>query len=84
MINKFLSALVGIVLNLTCAALLAAQPPAPPTGPAPISAVTYCNPIPLPDYPLGRYARDAVPGAPVPSESASVRVQRIQDSQRTQ
>lgn len=25
---------------------------------------TYCNPIPLPDYPLGRFARDVRPGEP--------------------
>ena len=58
----------GVVPLLTCAALLIAdQPPAASPRPAPRPASTYCNPIPLPDYPLGRLAREAVPGAPIGS-----------------
>ena len=34
-----------------------------PPGPTP---TTYCNPISLPNYPLGRRARDVTVGAPVP------------------
>ncbi len=26
---------------------------------------TYCNPLPLPNYPVGKPCRDVVPGAPV-------------------
>lgn len=36
-----------------------------PPGPTP---TTYCNPISLPNYPLGRRARDAAVGAPVPKD----------------
>ncbi len=34
-------------------------------GPTP---ATYCNPLSLPNYPLGRRARDATVGAPVPKD----------------
>jgi hypothetical protein len=37
--------------------------PRTPEAPKP---TTYCNPISLPNYPLGRRARDASVGAPVP------------------
>ncbi len=60
--------LVGVVSVLTCAALvLAEQPQGASPVPVPAPAATYCNPIPLPDYPLGRLAREAVPGAPIES-----------------
>ena len=31
---------------------------------------TYCNPISLPDYPLGKRARDVTVGAPVPADDS--------------
>ena len=39
---------------------------------------TYCNPISLPDYPLGRRARDVTVGAPTPSNDALWLVDRQQ------
>ena len=36
-----------------------------PPGPTP---TTYCNPISLPNYPIGKRARDATVGAPVPKD----------------
>lgn len=58
--------LVAGVPALACVPLLLAnQPPDTSPRPAPTHAATYCNPIPLPDYPLGRLAREAVPGAPL-------------------
>ena len=54
--------LVGIAAILACAAFVFADQPKAPTP-----AATYCNPISLPDYPLGRLAREAVPGAPIRS-----------------
>jgi GH35 family endo-1,4-beta-xylanase len=49
---------------------LLADRPAPPNeaekpGPTP---TTYCNPIPLPNYPIGRKARDVTTGSPVPKD----------------
>jgi xylan 1,4-beta-xylosidase len=39
---------------------------------------TYCNPISLPDYPLGRLARDVTVGAPTPSNDSLWLVDRQQ------
>ncbi|MFO0852437.1 MAG: endo-1,4-beta-xylanase [Gemmataceae bacterium] len=49
--------------------LLNQQPPRPdqPPGREP-SPTTYCNPLPLPNYPIGRRARDVTTGAPVPKD----------------
>jgi xylan 1,4-beta-xylosidase len=46
------------VMALGCAAavLFSAEPSSP---------ATYCNPLPIPDYPVGKRARDVVPGTPV-------------------
>lgn len=41
--------------------------PKPPARPEP-APTTYCNPISLPNYPLGRKARDVTVGAPVPKD----------------
>ena len=41
--------------------------PKEPENPEPTPA-TYCNPISLPNYPLGRKARDVTVGAPVPRD----------------
>ncbi|HYV36603.1 MAG TPA: family 43 glycosylhydrolase [Gemmataceae bacterium] len=60
--------------------LLAQPPPEPPpptgggqggasTGKAAASTpTTYCNPISLPNYPVGRFVRDATVGDPVPAK----------------
>src|SRR5687767_3988908 len=54
--------------------LLAASVAAALTTPAPADEkpepvpTTYCNPISLPNYPLGRRARDVTVGAPVPKD----------------
>jgi len=57
-------ALVTTVLALASASVvLAAEPDATSIAPT-----TYCNPLPLPDYPIGRLVRDTVPGTPVGTE----------------
>ena len=42
-------------------------PPDRGERPAP-APTTYCNPIALPNYPLGRKAREVTVGAPVPGD----------------
>jgi xylan 1,4-beta-xylosidase len=50
--------------------LLSAAAPIPSAAPATTAApTTYCNPIALPDYPVGKRARDAVPGGPIGGDS---------------
>src|SRR4051812_26654395 len=44
------------------------EPPAPAGGTGAGTPTTYCNPISLPNYPLGRKARDVTVGAPVPRD----------------
>jgi hypothetical protein len=38
------------------------------SGATPATPTTYCNPLPLPNYPVGKRARDAKVGAPVPRD----------------
>jgi hypothetical protein len=45
-----------------------APAPRPAEGAASGAPTTYCNPISLPNYPLGRRARDVTVGAPVPKD----------------
>ena len=54
---------------LTAAVLMGAAP-AGPAAPATAAPQTYCNPISIPDYPLGRRARDVTIGAPVPTDDS--------------
>ena len=54
-----------MMIRLTVCAVL---PLAPLAAGDPVTA-TYCNPLPLPDYPLGREARGIRPGAPAPEKS---------------
>ena len=50
-------------------AMLAQQPAPMPPGQAGVSTpTTYCNPLPLPNYPLGKRARDVFMGAPPPKD----------------
>ncbi len=54
------------LLLLVCVSLVLGAASNPATAaPRSAPATTYCNPIPLPNYPLGRNARDVVPGTPV-------------------
>src|SRR5919199_2747310 len=53
-----------------------ASRPAGGTGAGP--PATYCNPISLPNYPLGRRARDVTVGAPVPPDDPLWLVDRQQ------
>ena len=55
------------VLVLAAAAASPAQAPDPVA--APRGPQRYCNPIPLPDYPVGRRVRDIVVGEPAGSDS---------------
>ncbi len=52
-------AFLVFALALTASALAADQD-------APLRPQRYCNPLPLPDYPVGRLARDTAPGQPNP------------------
>lgn len=52
-----LSSAAAIVFGAEQSSLPAAAPSQP--------ATTYCNPLPIPDYPVGKRARDVVPGTPV-------------------
>ena len=54
----------SVLLAAAVAALLTAPAPAD-EKPEPVPT-TYCNPISLPNYPLGKRARDVTVGAPVP------------------
>ena len=47
------------------AILFGAEQSSPPAAVPTQPATTYCNPLPLPDYPVGRLARDVAPGTPV-------------------
>jgi xylan 1,4-beta-xylosidase len=67
---------------LTCGALaLAGQAPAPATRPA-ARPNTYCNPICLPDYPLGRLCRDVVPGTSIKGNDFGLWLQDKYDQYR--
>jgi xylan 1,4-beta-xylosidase len=56
------SLLMGVVLTAARGQSVAPTP----AGMADHAPTTYCNPISLPDYPIGRKARDMTVGAPVP------------------
>jgi len=56
-----------LVLAASCSAaaiLLSAEQSAPAAALA-HPATTYCNPLAIPNYPVGKRVRDIVPGAPV-------------------
>ena len=57
---------LAVVASCSAAAILfgAEQSSLPAVAPAQ-PATTYCNPLPIPDYPIGRIARDVTPGTPV-------------------
>ena len=46
------------------AAILSSAAQSSPAG-APVHATTYCNPLAIPNYPVGKRVRDIVPGAKV-------------------
>jgi hypothetical protein len=62
-----------LVFGGGCTALLLAQAASPPGAPvAPAtrpSPTTWCNPLPLPNYPVGKRVRDAAIGAPAGSDA---------------
>ena len=57
---------LAVVASCSAVAILfgAEQSSLPVAAPAQ-PATTYCNPLPLPDYPVGKLARDVTPGTPV-------------------
>jgi hypothetical protein len=62
-----------LAAGIVAAALMISPTPKAGGQPAPAPAAapaTYCNPISLPDYPVGKRARDVVVGAPVPADDS--------------
>src|SRR5689334_1155019 len=58
--------LSGLALVTFCclAVILSGAPQSAPAG-APVQGATYCNPLAIPNYPIGKRVRDIVPGQPV-------------------
>jgi hypothetical protein len=57
---------LAFVASCSAAAILFGAEQSPPPAAAPAQpATTYCNPLPIPDYPVGKLARDVAPGTPV-------------------
>jgi xylan 1,4-beta-xylosidase len=58
-----------VAVGLASCTWMPSETAAPGTGAAaPAGGTTYCNPISLPNYPIGRNARDMTVGAPVGSD----------------
>jgi hypothetical protein len=62
-----LLAIASASLGVLLAQAPAMQPRAPGGETGAKTPTTYCNPIALPNYPVGRWVRDATVGAPVPA-----------------
>src|ERR1035438_9044939 len=60
------SILAPVAFCSAAAILLSAEQSSPAGGPV-HPATTYCNPLAIPNYPIGKRVRDIVPGAPVGS-----------------
>lgn len=58
----FMTCLFAATLPVAAVAVAAA-------GQSPQSPLTWCNPLPLPDYPVGRVVRNVVSGAPLDDAS---------------
>jgi xylan 1,4-beta-xylosidase len=59
-----LSVLVLVAFCSVAAIVWSAEQASPAGAPA-HPATTYCNPLAIPNYPVGKRVRDIVPGAPV-------------------
>ena len=57
--------ILALVAFCTAAAILVSAEQSSHSGDLVRPATTYCNPLTIPDYPLGKRARDIVPGTPV-------------------
>jgi xylan 1,4-beta-xylosidase len=65
--SRSLAAAVLLIVGLGAAAAVLAARAAVPSQAAPAEPAprTYCNPLPIPDYPVGRIVRDTPNGAPL-------------------
>src|SRR5271169_3151811 len=64
LMRAVLSVLALVAFCFAAAILLCAEQSSPPGAPV-HPATTYCNPLAIPDYPVGKRVRDIVPGTPV-------------------
>src|SRR5579859_3463425 len=56
---------LGVVAFCAAAAILLTAGQSGPAAAPVHRGTTYCNPLPIPNYPVGKRARDIVPGTPV-------------------
>jgi hypothetical protein len=56
---------LGLIAVSSVATILSIAAQSRPGGPPVHSGATYCNPLAIPNYPIGKRVRDIVPGTPV-------------------
>ena len=65
LMQRAVLSVLALVAFFSAAAIFLMAEQSSPAGSPAHPATTYCNPLAIPDYPIGKLVRDIVPGTPV-------------------